>query len=288
MDAAIIIITGALVAMSCGLLGAFLVLRKMVMVGDAISHAVLPGIVIAFLISGERGNAIILFGAAFFGMLCTVMIELFHRRARLQEDASIGISFTMLFAIGVILISQFSGQVDLDQDCVLYGEIAYAPLDVWMASGTNMGPRALWINGSMFFGVVLALVIGYKGFFISSFHPDFAESAGIKTAFWHYFLMALVSLVTVFSFESVGAILVVAFLVAPPATAYLVSQRLKPMLLLTCLIGCVTAAGGYALAFAYDANIAGAMASVSGLLFFIVIFVQRFMIFKRKNRYLEH
>jgi manganese/zinc/iron transport system permease protein len=275
MDAAIIIAIGALVAMSCGLLGAFLILRKMVMVGDAISHAVLPGIVLAFLVSGDRGNAFMLLGAALFGMICTVMIEFFHRRARLQEDASIGISFTMLFAIGVILISQFSGQVDLDQDCVLYGEIAYTPLDIWVTSGgTTLGPRALWVNGLVFILVVVAVLWGYKGFQITAFQSDFAQTVGIQSAFWHYALMALVSLVTVFSFESVGAVLVIALLVAPPAAAYLLVDRLPQLLLLTCFFGLLTALGGYLLAWLFDANIAGGMATFSGVLFGVV-FISR-------------
>ncbi|NRA48492.1 MAG: metal ABC transporter permease, partial [Phaeodactylibacter sp.] len=132
MNAFWIILTGALVATSCGLLGAFLVLRKMAMLGDAISHAVLPGIVIAYLFSGSRETLPMLIGAAGIGVLTTFLVEFLHQKARLQIDASIGITFTWLFAIGIIMISMYVGQVDLDQDCVLYGEIAYVPLDLWI------------------------------------------------------------------------------------------------------------------------------------------------------------
>lgn len=121
-DAFWIILTGSLVAATSGLLGCFLVLRKMALVGDAISHAVLPGIAIAFLISGSRSSVPMLLGAAAFGLFCTVLIEVFSKRARVQEDAAIGISFTWLFAIGVILITFFADKVDLDQECVLYGD----------------------------------------------------------------------------------------------------------------------------------------------------------------------
>ena len=127
-----IILTGAIVAISCGLLGCYLVLRKMAMVGDAISHAVLPGIVLAYLVSSSRDNIPMLIGAAVFGVLTTIIIELFHKQAKLQVGASIGITFTWLFAIGIIMISLFASEVDIDQDCVLYGEIAYVPLDLWI------------------------------------------------------------------------------------------------------------------------------------------------------------
>ncbi len=238
------------------------------MVGDAISHAVLPGIVIAFLISGSRGNFVMLAGAAAIGVLTTILIEILHKKANLQEDASIGVTFTSLFAFGVILISSFTGQVDLDQECVLYGEIAYVPLDpILLGNGTNIGPRALWISGTVLLIIIIALVKGYKGLALTTFNADYAKALGISTAFWHFGFMGLVSLTTVVSFESVGAILVVALLIAPPATAYLLTESLKKMLWLTALLGILTAVGGYYLALVLDGSIAGAMATFAGVLF---------------------
>ncbi len=238
------------------------------MVGDAISHAVLPGIVIAFLISGSRGNFVMLAGAAAIGVLTTILIEILHKKANLQEDASIGVTFTSLFAFGVILISSFTGQVDLDQECVLYGEIAYVPLDpILLGNGTSIGPRALWISGTVLLIIIIALVKGYKGLALTTFNADYAKALGISTAFWHFGFMGLVSLTTVVSFESVGAILVVALLIAPPATAYLLTESLKKMLWLTALLGILTAVGGYYLALILDGSIAGAMATFAGVLF---------------------
>ena len=132
-----IILTAILVSSSCALLGCYLILRKMAMVGDAISHAVLPGIVIAFLISGGRDSTTMLIGAGMIGILTTFLIEFLHTKAGLQTDASIGVTFTWLFAVGVVMITLFAGRIDLDQDCVLYGEIAYVPLDLWIVSGNN-------------------------------------------------------------------------------------------------------------------------------------------------------
>src|SRR5690554_1372177 len=271
MDALWIILTGSLIAISCGLLGAYLVLRKMAMVGDAISHAVLPGIVLAYLFTDSREALPMLIGAAALGVLTTVIIELFYQKARLQSDASIGITFTWLFAIGIILISVFADQVDLDQDCVLYGEIAYVPLDLWIGNdGTSFGPRSLWISGGLLITVLLFIWISYKALFITTFHPAYAQSLGIAVGFWHYALMSAVSLSTVVSFESVGAILVVAFLIVPPASAYLLTNKLKTMLWITALLATISAIGGYFLAVWVNGSIAGAMASVTGIIFFLI------------------
>lgn len=268
-----IILTGSLVAVSCGLLGCYLVLRKMAMVGDAISHAVLPGIFFAFLIAGSRASLPILIGTAGMGLFTTFLIELFSKKAKLQEDAAIGLTFTFLFAIGVILIAAFSGQVELDQDCVLHGEIAYIPLDLWITEGgINLGPRAVWIMGTVLSLIIGLIIIGYRGLFLTTFDPAYAAVLGISTTLWHYILMGAVSLTTVVAFESVGAILVVAFLIVPAATAYLLTNNLKIMLILSSLVGVLAAIGGYYLAVIIDGSIAGAMATVLGVLFFTTFF----------------
>lgn len=258
-------------AVSCGILGCFLVLRKMAMVGDAISHAILPGIVLAFLWSGSRDSVTMLLGAGTLGVVTTIIIEFLHKKGKLQTDASIGVTFTWLFALGIILISAYTGQVDLDQECVLYGEIAYVPLDtIILSSGVDIGPRAIYLIGSVLILVILFVTIGFKQLKITSFDPEYAVALGISATLWNYLLMALVSFTTVASFESVGAILVVAFLIAPAATAYLISNRLKTMIWITCLIGFLCAFLGYYLAVTLNASIAGSMAAVCGLIFAIV------------------
>lgn len=270
MDAFWIILTGSLVAVCCGLLGCYLILRKMSMVGDAISHAVLPGIVIAYLITGSGSSVPMLIGASLVGIMATVMIETFHKKGNLQEDASIGLTFTWLFAIGVILISLFARNVHIDTDCVLFGEIAYVPLDVIITEGgLHLGPRNIWIMGLVLMLILLMITMGYKGLFLTTFDAGFAASMGISTAFWHYLLMSAVSLTTVVSFESVGAILVVAFLVAPAATAYLLTNNLRKMLALSSLFGILASILGYFLAAWIDGSIAGAMTTILGLQFLL-------------------
>jgi manganese/zinc/iron transport system permease protein len=263
-----IILTASLVASSCALLGCFLILRKMAMVGDAISHAVLPGIVLAFLFSGSRDSVTMLIGAGLIGIFTTFLIEFFHKKAKLQTDAAIGVTFTWLFAVGVVLISIFAGKVDLDQDCVLYGEIAYVPLDVIISSsGTSLGPKALYVMGFVLVLIIIFIVVGYKELFLTTFDPAYASAIGISTTLWHYLLMGAVSVTTVSSFESVGAILVVALLIAPAATAYLLTDNFKWMLVLACVAGMLASVSGYYFAVWLDGSIAGAIAAMSGVIF---------------------
>ena len=266
-----IILTGCLAAVSCGLLGCFLILRKMAMIGDAISHAVLPGIVIAFLFSGSLNSFPMLIGAASFGLLTTFLIELFNKKGGLQKDASIGITFTWLFAVGVILISLYADNVHIDQDCVLFGEISYVALEPLTSLLPGISaPNTVWILGTVMILVIAMIVFGYKGLFLTTFAPSFAATIGVSTVVWHYLLMSAVSVTTVVSFESVGAILVVALLIAPAATAYLLTDQLPKMLIIAALAGIIASIGGYYLAVWLDASVAAAIATVLGIEFTLV------------------
>lgn len=263
----VILLVASCVAASCALIGSFLVLRKMALLGDAISHAVLPGIVIAFLFTGSRAALPMVLGAGALGVITVLLVELFNRSQRLREDASIGVVFPALFSLGVILISRYAAQVDLDLDCVLYGEIAYAPWDILTIGGRDIGPKALWVTGGVLLLNLILVVTLWKELKISTFDAGLAATLGFAPLALHYLLMSAVSMTVVGSFESVGAILVVAMLVVPPATAYLLTERLEKMVALSVLLGIASAFGGYGLARWLDASIAGAMATVAGLLF---------------------
>lgn len=287
-DAFWIITTGSLVAVVAALLGTFLVLRKMTMIGDAISHAVLPGLVVAYLFTGSLSSIPMLIGAAAVGMLATFLIETFHKKGQLQSDASIGVTFTWLFAVGVIMISSMTGQVDLDLDCVLYGEIAYVPLDLPInAQGEviSMVPRQVWILSAMLLLVLAFIGLGFKGLKLTTFDPAYAAAVGVNTMFWHYALMGAVSLSTVTAFDSVGAILVVAFLTGPAATAYLITDKLERMLGIAALAGILASVGGYYLAYYTDGSIAGAMAVATGIEFLLAfLFAPKHGILFRNRR----
>tara|TARA_B110000467_G_C18247375_1_gene438239 strand:- start:339 stop:1118 length:780 start_codon:yes stop_codon:yes gene_type:complete len=243
----------------------------MAMIGDAISHAVLPGIVIAFLFSGSLDSVPMLIGAATFGIITTYLIETFNKKGGLQKDASIGITFTWLFAIGVILISLYADDVHIDQDCVLFGEIAYVALEPLTSYIPGISaPNTVWVLGIVMLLIIAMIIIGYKGLLLTTFDPSFAASMGVSTVVWHYLLMSAVSVTTVVSFESVGAILVVSLLIAPAATAYLITDQLPKMLLISALVGVISSFGGYYLAVWLDASVAAAIATVLGIEFTLV------------------
>ncbi|WP_127509840.1 metal ABC transporter permease [Paenibacillus humicus] len=261
-----ILLTGSLAAVSCAVLGCFLILRRMALIGDAISHSVLPGIVIAYMFSGSRDSILMLIAAAFMGLLCVFLIQWFNQRG-IQSDASIGVIFTSLFAIGVVLISLNARQVDLDLDCVLYGEIAYAAWNTLEIGGVGIGPRSVWLLGGALTLILAVIGLFYKQFKLCAFDPLLAAALGIPAALFHYLLMGLVSVTTVSSFESVGAILVVGLLVIPPSTAYLLTDRLGRMIAISAACGVLSTFLGFLLAVWLDASIAGCIVAAAAALF---------------------
>ncbi len=270
-----IMLVAIIAAVSCGLVGTWLVLRQNAMLGDAISHSVLPGLVLAFLISQSRDVLPMVIGAGVMGLGTAWLTEMLGRTGRLYRDAALGIVFTLLFAIGVILVSIYTGQIDLDQDCVLYGEIAYAPWDRIAVGSTDLGPRSFWILSGALLVVVLFSALFYHQLMVTSFDPALARAVGVNERFWHYALMTVVSLVIVAAFESVGAILVVAMLILPSATGKLISHRMRPLVVTAIVVAIVTAIGGVELADRVDGSIAGAMTVVGGVIFVLVAITSR-------------
>lgn len=265
-----ILLVASLAAVNCSLVGSYLVLRKVTMMADAITHAVLPGIVLAFLITGSKGSLTILVGAGSTGVLASLLMAFLHKKVKVQSDAAIGINFTWLFALGIVLVSLFGRQVDLDPDCVLYGEVAYVPLNLLQtSSGINLGPQALYTLGTVLLFNLGLIVLGYKELAVTTFDPAFAQVVGINPNWWHYILMTATSFTAVASFEVAGAILAVALFVVPASTAYLITNRLPKMLVLSCCIGIVIAMLGYFVAMLVNGSIAGAMVTVGGVLFCI-------------------
>ncbi|ASS94948.1 metal ABC transporter permease [Peribacillus simplex] len=261
-----IILVGALVAGSCSVLGCFLIVRKMTLIGDAISHSVLPGIVLAFLITGTRDSVPMLIGAAALGLLTVFLIQLFQSSG-VQADAAIGIVFTSLFATGIVLVSLYTQQIDFDLEHVLYGEIAYTPWNTMTIAGIEVGPKAVWIVGSCFILNLILIFLFFKQFKLVSFDPSLAAAMGIPVLFFHYLLMSLISLTTVASFDSVGSILVVGMLIIPAATAYLLSDRLSRMILVSIGVGVLSSVIGYYSATILDASISGCMVGSAAILF---------------------
>ena len=265
-----VILIAACSSVSCALLGCYLVLRRMSLLGDAISHAILPGIVLAFLFTGERQGWPILLGAMALGVLTTFLTQSLHTTGKVPEDASMGVVFTALFALGVILITRYARQVDLDPGCVLYGLIETAPDLTTPVLGWEV-PEAL-----VTLGPVLVLTMAFIGLFwkelkIVSFDPALAVAIGLPVAALHYLLMAMVAGVTVASFEAVGSVLVIAMLIVPGATAHLLTDRLPWMFVWAAIVAILAAVLGHLGAVWLNTSIAGMMAVAAGLQFTLAV-----------------
>jgi manganese/zinc/iron transport system permease protein len=258
-----LVLMGFFVTAACGLVGNYLMLRRMALMGDAVSHSVLPGLVIAFLITGSRGTGAMFLGALLAGVATTVIIETIHRKTRVKQDASIGVTFTTLFAIGVVLVSIYSSQVDLDAECVLYGEIGFMP----PIGGWGDLPAPLVRMGGVLILTAGLIVFFYKELLVSSFDSGLARSLGINTTAVHYGTMIMLSLVVVSAFEAVGSILVVAMLILPGATAGLLSTRLSVVHGLSVIHAALSSVLGVHLAFALGSQIGPAMVMAGAGLF---------------------
>ena len=255
------------VAVACALPGVFLVLRRMAMMSDAISHTVLLGIVIAFFIVQDINSPVLIFGAALTGVLTVTLVELLHRTKLVKEDAAIGLVFPALFSLAVILISRYAGNVHLDVDAVLLGELAFAPFDRLVIAGLDIGPISLYVMGGILLLNILFITLFYKELKLATFDAGLAAALGFSPALIHYGLMTIVSITAVGAFDAVGSILVVALMIAPPVTAYLLTDSLPRMIVLSALFGALSAILGFWLARVLDASIAGSMATTAGILF---------------------
>lgn len=256
-----IILTACIIAINCSLLGSFLVLKKMSLVGDALSHSVLPGIVIAFFITGEVNSFGMLIGASLFGILAMFLIDWLNRVGGFGKDSSIGVIYTLLFAIGIILISGWARNADIDVECVLYGEIGTVP----------MLPKTLGIPYPIYHLFIILLinlmvvVFGVKGFKIVAFDNAYAKTLGISVTFWTYLLLGLSSVTTVASFDSVGAIMVIGLLVIPPSFANIFTKQLKPFILIAVVFSVLSCIIGYYISIALNVNIVATIGSLMGI-----------------------
>ncbi|MDC7999710.1 metal ABC transporter permease [Aequorivita todarodis] len=260
----------AIVAMACAIPGVFLVLRKMALISDAISHAILPGIVIGFFITQDLNSPLLILLAAFTGVITVVLVEFIQKTGLVKEDTAIGLVFPVLFSIGVILIAKNANDVHLDVDAVLLGELAFAPFDRLMLGGSDWGPKSLWVMGSILMITISLLLLFFKELKVTTFDAGLSSVLGISPVVMHYGLMSVSSITVVGAFDAVGAILVVALMIAPAATAYLLTEDLKKMIWLSLLFGVFSAISGYWVANILDASISGSIATTLGVIFLAV------------------
>lgn len=271
-------IAGVLCAANCALLGSYLVLRRMSLIGDAISHAVLPGLVLGWMITQSQDVAPMFLGALAAGVVTAVLVEFLRRVGGVSEDASLGTVFTMLFALGVLLINNGNAGKDLDPGCVLYGTIESTywkhlvtggvTVDGHLVGSVNWGLRAFWILGATLGLTVVFVLTFYKELLICSFDPQLAKTQGYRPMLMHYLLMLIVALATVAAFESVGSILVVAMLIVPAAAAHLLTDRMWQMQLTAVAIAVAAALLGAWSGEALNVTMAGMMAVWAGAILF--------------------
>lgn len=259
-------------ASSCALLGTFLVLRKDSLLGDAVSHAILPGLALAFLLSGSRASIFMFIGASLFGLLTAVIAQFLNRYCKVDQGASLGVVFTTFFALGVILIRLAADKVDLDPGCVLYGLLEFTPFDTLSVFGLNL-PRAFVILSFSLLFVLTFICILYKELKISSFDAVLATTLGINSNLIHFLLSAAVAIVSVASFESVGSILVVAMFIIPGSVARLLTNNYFSTLLIAEVVAVLSAVFGYYFAVQYNVPVAGMMAVVAGIIFLTTLFL---------------
>lgn len=268
-DDLVIILTAGCLATACGLLGPFLVLRRQALASDAIGHAVLPGVVLMYLLTGSRSSVLATLGAAAFGLLCVLGYDAVRRTGLLRTDAAIALTFPALFSLGVLGISKYASGAHLDLDSTIYGDITFAPFRTTELAGLDVPVPLLTtvVAASLTLGFVLVL---WRPLQASTLDPEFANLAGLRGRLVERLMLVASALVAVTAFDSVGAILVVTFFVVPAAAAHLVSNRLDTMLLVSVAIGWISAFAGQRAAVAFDSSIAGSVGLVAVCCFLLL------------------
>lgn len=273
-----------LFSLSCSLIGVFLVLKRMAMMGDAISHTVLLGIVLGYLVTKDLSSPLLFIGAVIMGLLTVYFVELIKNTKLLSEEASIGIIFPLLFSIAVIIISKWLGNTHIDTDMVLLGELVFAPLNRVEILGVSV-PESLLPSVLILLINSVVLTLFYKELTISSFDVVLATTLGFTPILLNYLLMTLVSITAVTTFNAVGVIVMIAFMVGPAITAQLLTVRLLSLIGVSCLFAIWNVISGYLLARYFDVSIAGSMALMSGVTYLLVFVFNSQKCKRLKSRY---
>ncbi len=259
--------------LACSLCGVLLVANREAMVSEGLSHAVLPGIIVAFIVLRDRSSPLLIISAASVGLLMVVLVTAISRTRLVKDDASLGIVFPALFSIGVVMASTELGNTHFHAHCIIDGNLALTPLDRLIVGGTDIGPRPAYVMFGMLLIVVVFLVVFFKELKIMVFDPLLAARLGFRPALLHVAWLGIVSLTTVSAFEVAGSILVVALMITPPAAAYLLCDDLKRMMLVSAALGVLSAVVGYYVGLGLDIAPTGPMSAVSGAVFLVVLFV---------------
>lgn len=260
-----------LTAVVCSLCGVFLVVKHESMIAEALSHAVLPGILVAFLIFQDRTSPWLIISAGLSGLLMVWVVQTIRKTGLVDGDAALGIVFSALFSVGIICANLGLNKVHFDSHCIIDGNLAMAALRPFTIGGTEIAPYAF-----VSMATVLALLVGfiaifYKELKLMMFDAALSQTFGFRPAMLHLIWLALVSITTVSAFEIAGSILVVALMIAPPATAFLLTRRLGVMLTISSIIGVISSVIGLYLGLWLDIAPTGPIASVAGMIFLLTV-----------------
>ena len=279
------------VSTSCVIPGIFLVLRKVALMSDAISHSILLGIVLMFFWVKNIHSPLLMIGAVLSGLFTVFLTEIIIQSKKLKEDAAIGFIFPIFFSLAIILISLYAKNIHIDINTVLLGELAFAPFNQLIIGNYTLGPISLWVMSAILLINVIFVTLLYKELKLVTFDPNLAIVLGISPPLLHYMLMSIVSITAVGAFDAVGSILVVALMITTPSAAYLLTQKLHQMLIASILLGILTAISGYLVAVVLNTTIAGSMATLSGIIFLIALIASpsqglltKYMIQKKQKR----
>ncbi|HWV23150.1 MAG TPA: metal ABC transporter permease [Thermomicrobiales bacterium] len=263
----VILLTGVLCAAACALLGTFLILRREAMMTDAISHAILPGLVAGYWIASGPNLLTGVVGATGAALLTVALVEALQRTRRIEGGEAMGIVFPAMFALGTVIVSRSFSNAHLDTDAILYGNIEFSSFERFAIAGHDLGPSSLWLMSVLLVVNVTFLFLFYKELKLTTFDPGLAATIGLSPVLIHYGLMFVLSMTTVGAFTAVGAILVVALVIVPAATAYLLTDDLFEMIVGSAMIGALSAVSGYWLAIWWDASVSGGIVTMTGVFF---------------------
>lgn len=255
---------------SCSLIGTFLVLRRLSMMVDAITHTVFLGIVLAFLVTKDLNSPWLIIGATAMGVGTVYAVEWMQRRRYIRPDAAIGIVFPFLFAVAIVLVTLFGKHIHLDVDTAILGDLAFATFQRFTLGGYDVGPMLLWIGLLVCAINIIWIALFKKELVLITFDPVCAKVYQAMPIVMSYGLMTLTSLTTVASFQTVGAILVTGCMVGPPATAFMLVRSVKAMIFVSICVSTIATTIGVALSFLWDVSIGGMIATVIGCIYGIV------------------
>jgi manganese/zinc/iron transport system permease protein len=262
-------LTGILVASACALLGNFLILRRMAMMSDAISHAILPGLVAGYVLAQGPNLLAGFIGASLAAIATVTAVEAIQRTRLVDGGAAIGIVFPAMFALGTVLVTRQFSDVHLDADAILFGNIEFVAFDTLTIDGRDLGPQSIWVMSLLCVINLLFIGIFYKELKLTTFDPGLAAALGFSPLIVHYALMLVLSITAVGAFTAVGAVLVVALVIVPAATAYLLTDRFDRMLALAIASGVLSTVGGTFLSYHFDASTGGMIVVVCTVLFLL-------------------